>query len=89
MAVEAEQFLTDLEKYNFDIFNEHFRKKYYLKVPYKMMRAVKSKSIILDFYGIQSDQSAKVNKEFWTILLIKWISADLIEILNARIKWGQ
>ena len=51
MAVEAEQFLTDLEKYNFDIFNEHFRKKYYLKVPYKMMRAVKSKSIILDFYG--------------------------------------
>ena len=49
MAVEAEQFLTDLEKFNFDIFNEHFRKKYYLKVPYKMMRAVKSKSIILDF----------------------------------------
>jgi hypothetical protein len=31
-----------LEKYNFDIFNEHFRKKYYLKVPYKMMRAAKS-----------------------------------------------
>ena len=42
MAVEAEQFLNDLEKYNFDIFNEHFRKKYYLKVPFKMMRAAKS-----------------------------------------------
>ena len=42
MAVDAEQFLNDLEKYNFDIFNEHFRKKYYLKVPFKMMRAAKS-----------------------------------------------
>lgn len=31
--------MKDLEEYNFDIFNEHFRKKYYLKVPYKMMRA--------------------------------------------------
>ena len=42
MSVEAEQFLDDLEKYNFDIFDEHFRKKYYLKVPYKMMRAAKT-----------------------------------------------
>lgn len=39
LAIEAELFLKDLEEYNFDIFNEHFRKKYYLKVPYKMMRA--------------------------------------------------
>jgi hypothetical protein len=53
MAVEAEQFLTDLEKYNFDIFNEHFRKKYYLKVPYKMMRAVKSKFNIIVYYHIE------------------------------------
>lgn len=41
LAIEAEQFLNDLEKHNFDIFDEHFRKKYYLKVPYKMMRAAK------------------------------------------------
>lgn len=42
MSVEAEQFLDDLEKYNFDIFDEHFRKKYYFKVPYRMMRAAKA-----------------------------------------------
>ena len=64
MAVEAEQFLTDLEKYNFDIFNEHFRKKYYLKVPYKMMRAVKSKSIILDFNEYRVINQRKLMKSF-------------------------
>lgn len=61
MAVEAEQFLTDLEKYNFDIFNEHFRKKYYLKVPYKMMRAVKSKFNIILYYHLEW---AKGNNEY-------------------------
>ena len=42
LAIEAEQFLNDLEVYNFDIFNEHFRKKYYLKIPYRMYRAAKN-----------------------------------------------
>lgn len=41
MAVEAEQFLADLESHNFNIFDEHFRKKYYLKIPYRMFRAAK------------------------------------------------
>ena len=41
LAIEAEQFLEDLQTHNFDIFNEHFRKRYYLKIPYRMMRAAK------------------------------------------------
>jgi hypothetical protein len=44
LAIEAEQFLNDLETHNFDIFNEHFRKRYYLKVPYRIMRAAKKGS---------------------------------------------
>jgi len=42
LAIEAEQFLKDLEYHNFNIFEDHFRKKYYLKIPYRMMRAAKS-----------------------------------------------
>lgn len=44
LAIEAEMFLEDLQKYNFDIFNEHFRKRYYLKIPYRMMRAAKKET---------------------------------------------
>ena len=42
LSIEAEQFLKDLQEHNFDIFKEHFRKKYYLKVPYRMYRAAKN-----------------------------------------------
>lgn len=42
LAIEAEQFLKDLEEHNFNIFEEHFRKKYYLKIPYRMYRASKN-----------------------------------------------
>ncbi|CDW87483.1 nadh dehydrogenase complex assembly factor 6 precursor [Stylonychia lemnae] len=42
LSIEAEQFLKDLEAYNFNIFEEHFRKKYYLKIPFRMYRAAKN-----------------------------------------------
>jgi NADH dehydrogenase [ubiquinone] 1 alpha subcomplex assembly factor 6 len=43
-GVEAEIYLKDLEEYNFDIFNEHFRKTSYFKLPLKMLRASKNQS---------------------------------------------
>lgn len=39
LAVEADTFLTDLETHNFDIFDEKFRKKSYLKLPYRIYKA--------------------------------------------------
>ncbi len=42
LSIEAEQFLNDLEEHNFNIFDEHFRKKYYLKIPFRMYRAAKN-----------------------------------------------
>ena len=41
LAVEAEMFLELLEKHNFDIFDEAFRKKSFVKVPYAMYKASK------------------------------------------------
>ena len=41
LAIEAEQFLHDLEEHNFDIFDEFFRRKYYMKMPYRMLKAAK------------------------------------------------
>lgn len=34
LAVEADMFLTELQKHNFDIFDPAFRKKSFIKVPY-------------------------------------------------------
>ena len=41
LAIEADNFLTLLEKHNFDIFDEAFRKKSFIKLPYAMYRAAK------------------------------------------------
>lgn len=38
-AIEAEQFLGDLEKHNFDIWEDHFRKKSRFQLPYRVWRA--------------------------------------------------
>ena len=40
-GVEAEIYLNDLEEYNFNIFDEHFRKISYIKIPYKIYRSSK------------------------------------------------
>lgn len=40
-GVEAETYLKDLEENNFDIFNDHFRKISYVKIPYKILKAAK------------------------------------------------
>ena len=42
MAIEAEIFLDELEKHNFDIFDAEFRKKSYFKVPYEMYKGAKN-----------------------------------------------
>jgi hypothetical protein len=41
LAIEADNFLNLLEKHNFDIFDEAFRKKSFIKLPYAMYRAAK------------------------------------------------
>ena len=41
LAVEAEYFLSELEEFNFDIFDARFRQKSYVKVPYKIYRVAK------------------------------------------------
>jgi hypothetical protein len=41
-AIEAEIFLDDLEKHNFDIFEDHFRQVSKFRTPYKMYRAAKA-----------------------------------------------
>ena len=41
LAVEADHFLTELEKHNFDVFDPAMRKKSMLTVPWAMYRAVK------------------------------------------------
>lgn len=42
LAIEADTFLTELEKHNFDIFDEAFRKKSFFKMPMKMYKAAKN-----------------------------------------------
>lgn len=42
LAIEAEMFLADLEKHNFDIFDEAFRKKSFVKVPYAIYKGAKN-----------------------------------------------
>jgi phytoene/squalene synthetase len=42
LAIEADTFLTALEAHNFDIFDEDFRKKSFLKVPYAMYKGAKN-----------------------------------------------
>ena len=40
-GIDAEEYLTKLEKENFDIFLEDFRRISYVKVPYKILKAAK------------------------------------------------
>ena len=40
-GVEADVYLTDLEEQNFNIFDDHFRRISYIKIPYKILRASK------------------------------------------------
>ena len=42
LSYEAKQYLDDLEKYNFNIFDEHFRKKSFFRVPWSMYKGSKS-----------------------------------------------
>jgi hypothetical protein len=42
LAIEAEMFLDELEKQNFDIFDEAFRKKSFIKVPYAIYKGAKN-----------------------------------------------
>ena len=42
LAIEADYFLTELEKHNFDIFDEAFRKKSFVKLPYAMYKGAKN-----------------------------------------------
>jgi hypothetical protein len=42
LAIEAEMFLKDLETHNFDIFDEQFRKKSFVKVPYAIYKGAKN-----------------------------------------------
>ena len=44
LAVEAEHFLQELEDHNFDIFDSRFRKKSFVKLPYRILKAAKSDS---------------------------------------------
>lgn len=44
LGVDAEVFLKDLEEFNFDVLDDHFRHISYIKVPYKMLRAAKKNS---------------------------------------------
>lgn len=39
LAIDADSFLKELEKHNFDIFDEAFRKKRVFKMPYSMYQA--------------------------------------------------
>ncbi|CAI2372567.1 unnamed protein product [Moneuplotes crassus] len=43
-GVEAESYLTELEDYNFDIFDDHFRRISYIKMPYRILKASKNES---------------------------------------------
>lgn len=40
-GIDAEQYLTELEKLNFDIFDDNFRRMSYFKTPYKIVRAAR------------------------------------------------
>lgn len=42
VAIEAEIFLDELEKHNFDIFDSEFRKKSYFKIPYEIYKGAKN-----------------------------------------------
>jgi len=42
LAIEADKFLDDLEVHNFNVFDDAFRKKSVIKLPYKIYRAAKS-----------------------------------------------
>ena len=42
LAVEADDFLKKLEETNFNIFDEEFRKKSFIKTPYKLYSAAKA-----------------------------------------------
>jgi hypothetical protein len=42
LAIEADMFLKDLEEQNFDIFDENFRKKSFVKVPYALYKGAKN-----------------------------------------------
>ena len=42
LAVEARQFLADLEKHNFDIFDNHFRQKSRFRMPYRIYQAARN-----------------------------------------------
>lgn len=41
LALEAAEFLDQLEEHNFDIFDEAFRKKSFIKLPYSMYQGAK------------------------------------------------
>lgn len=41
LGVDAEHYLNELEKYNFDVFDDHFKTVSYVKTPYKIMKAAK------------------------------------------------
>lgn len=41
LAIEADQFLKDLEEHNFNIFDDAFRKKSFFKMPYAMYQGAK------------------------------------------------
>lgn len=42
LAVEADHFLKELEKQNFDVFDPVFRKKSVFRLPYEMHKAIKA-----------------------------------------------
>ena len=41
LAIEAEMFLADLEKHNFDVFDSEMRKKSFFKVPWAIYNGAK------------------------------------------------
>ena len=42
LGVEAKNYLTELERYNFDILNDHFKTVSFVKLPLRIMKAAKA-----------------------------------------------